>query len=124
FTANLKTIDPSWRAKCSLLATVSAEAGLRLPPAFILRYGTPDPSVWRRESMIPKFSVVGSSKTAPPPSPNIIQVVLSSYLTMEDILSAPMIITFLCMTVAINWLLMVRAYKYPEQAAEMSNLIL
>ena len=63
--------------KCHLLFKVSDDTGKRDPPDFTLSHSAPIPSDLRYSSSQPYPFVLGSTRTAPAPSPNNILVDLS-----------------------------------------------
>ena len=73
-TARLKTSRPfGMRTVWSLASTVSAEAGVRVPPAGIHRISAAFPSAPRIEPSMPAASDARTT-AAPAPSPNRMQV--------------------------------------------------
>ena len=90
-----KRFDKTTRLIVAFFLIVSFEVGCREPPAFIFNHSAPTPSDLKNSSSQPNSLLLGSTKTAPAPSPKSTAVFLSDQSSNHVICSAPITSAFL-----------------------------
>src|SRR5512132_3770557 len=120
-TAILNTSLPFMVMVCSLLRTVSAQDGLREPPAGTYSCLTYDPSVRSLVLSTPEPFSEAPSTTAPAASPNRIQVPRSFQLSMRLKASEPTTSALSALPLRTNKSPTASALRNPAQAAPTSK---